>query len=358
MFSQKKELDKVQNQQQKKENELVFREKSLATTQNDLTAKQQIIQKEEDRVVKLSEKLLEKEKVVNEQIERYQQKEQRLENIDEELKSREKEVNRLQQEAEQKIWEISQMEAQEAQEVLFSRLKEKIKNNLDTFVQQEIKKSQKNVEAQTAKIVCLALEKYSSEIVFNKTVNQLKVGSRQVMGRIIGKDGVNINLFRKVTGAEVIIGQEKEGKKKEELTVEVSSFNSLRREIATRTLARLLDEKRISPIQIENVFQQVSQEVDKIILESGEEVLKELQISFSHPELVRYLGKLKFRTSYGQNVLEHSLEVAKLSGTIAAELNLDVSLAKRAGLLHDIGKAVEGTDDISHVKSGIVIARQ
>src|SRR5436305_7833375 len=139
--------------------------------------------------------------------------------------------------------------------------------------------------------------------------------------------------------------------------IEISSFNSLRREIATRTLQRLINEQKISPLQIESVFQETSQEIDEIILQSGAEVVAELQISSVHPELVKYLGKLKFRTSYGQNVLEHCLEVAKLAGSIAAELGLEVDLARRAGLLHDIGKAVED-EGISHVISGMALAKQ
>jgi len=265
------------------------------------------------------------------------------------------------------------MDEEEAQKTLLSRLKEKLKENLDRQAQKEIKRNQARVEEETTKIICLALEKYSSELVYNRTVSHLKVDDDRTMGRIIGKDGRNINFFRKITGTEILIpegndlrgrqkkvsgkSKTKKGSQKEEWIIEVSCFNSLRREIATRTLQRLINEQKISPLQIENVFQETSREVDEIILQSGNEVLSELQISLIHPELIKYLGKLKFRTSYGQNVLEHSLEVAKLAGSIAAELGLDVNLAKRAGLLHDIGKAIED-DGLSHVTSGIALAKQ
>ena len=131
----------------------------------------------------------------------------------------------------------------------------------------------------------------------------------------------------------------------------------MRREIATRTLQHLINEQKFSPLQMENTFQTISKEVDQIIIQSGEEVLAELQINSLHPELVKYLGKLRFRTSYGQNVLEHCLEVAELAGNIAVELGLEVDLARRAGLLHDIGKAVEDKE-ASHVISGMALAKQ
>ncbi|CAI2183919.1 15975_t:CDS:2 [Funneliformis geosporum] len=242
------------------------------------------------------------------------------------LQQEEKRVNDL---------KISQMEEKEAQETLFLRLKEKIKDNLDKQAQKEIKRSQAKIEEETTKIICLALEKYSSELVYGRTVSHLKIEDSRIMGRIIGRDGRNINLFRKITGTEVLIPEK----------------------IATRTLQRLINEQKISPLQIENIFQETSQEIEEIILQSGVEVLAELQIGSIHPELIKCLGKLKFRTSYGQNVLEHSLEVAKLAGSIAAELGLDINLARRAGLLHDIGKAIED-DGLSHVTSGIALAKQ
>jgi len=250
------------------------------------------------------------------------------------------------------------MEPQEAKDILFAQLKEQIKDNLNKYTQQEIQKRKKNIEQKVTKIICLSLEKYSSELVFTHTVHHLLIDSEKDLGRIIGKDGRNIIFFQKITGTKIIIKKKNEGSKNEKQLIDISSFNSLRREIATRTLSRLVKEKRMTPLQIESVFQEVSGEVDEIIIQAGEEVLKELEITNLHPELTKYLGKLHFRTSYGQNDLEHCLEVAKLAGYIASEFDsLDVELAKRAGLLHDIGKAIENKD-ISHVKSGIALAEQ
>jgi ribonucrease Y len=200
----------------------------------------------------------------------------------------------------------------------------------------------------------LALEKYSSELVFSKTTDTLTVENRQIISKIIGKEGRNINAFRRITGTEVTVDEEKE----ENSTIQISSFNSLRREIACQTLQSLIKEERISPAQIERVFHQVAKEINFLIRKTGEEVVKELELTNIHPELIKHLGKLKYRTSYGQNVLQHSLEVAKLSGTMAAELGLDVRLARRAGLLHDVGKASEESVGYSHVLSGVSLARK
>src|SRR6185369_3988001 len=180
-----------------------------------------------------------------------------------------------------------------------------------------------------------------------------QVENQKIISKIIGKEGRNINAFQRITGTELIIDRESD-----EPSVQVSSFNSLRRAIGLQTLHTLVKETRFSPLQIEKAYQKVSSEVNELIIKSGEEVLKELELNNVHPELVKHLGKLKYRTSYGQNVLEHCLEVAKLAGSIASELGLDVFLARRAGLFHDIGKAVEDNGNYSHVLSGISLAKK
>ena len=166
------------------------------------------MEKEATRITNLNENLLEKEKIITRQIEKQQQKEEKLADLSQELSQKEKAVNKSQQEVEQKLCEISHLEPNEAQEILFAQLKEQMKDSLDKLAQQEIKHHQKNVEIETTKIICLALEKYSSELVFSKTVNYLKVNDSRTMGRIIGKDGRNINYFRKLTGVELIINSE------------------------------------------------------------------------------------------------------------------------------------------------------
>jgi ribonuclease Y len=212
LVNRQEKLRQAQAQQQKKEVNFIAREEKLRLTQITLANQTKNFQQEEKRVNSLSEKLLQKEKIITEQIEKYGQKEQRLEERERKLHQKEKENNnwssqigKLQQEAEQKLREIAQMDEEEAQEMLFSRLKEKIKESLDKQAQKEIKRSQARVEEEINKIICSALEKYSSELVYSRTVNRLKINDGRTMGRIIGKDGRNINFFRKITGTEILI---------------------------------------------------------------------------------------------------------------------------------------------------------
>ena len=232
-------------------------------------------------------------------------------------------------------------------------MKEEADYDFNKYKEEKFKKVQEKVKEETTKIICLSLEKYSSELLFTKTTKILPVENQQIISKVIGKEGRNINAFRRITGTEVIIDSESD-----DVNIQVSSFNSLRREIAFQTLQTLLKEERFSPIQIEKTFQRVSSEIDELVVKNGEEVLRELELTGVHPELVKYLGKLNYRTSYGQNVLEHCVEVAKLAGNIAAELNLDVRLSRRAGLFHDIGKVVEDNSGYSHVLNGIDLARK
>ncbi len=268
---------------------------------------------------------------------------------------KEQELTKLELSLKDKMWEISQLDKEEAEKEIFTQLKEQVSFNLENYTQREIQQQKRKLEQEITKIICLALEKYSTKLIFNKTVNHITVESKD-LGRIIGRDGHKINFFRKITGTEIIINKEKETDEEGKCIIEISSFNSLRREIATRSLNRLIKEKKLTLLQIKSTFEEVSQEVEELIFQSGEEACRELKIILPDG-LVKLLGKLRFRTSYGQTVLEHCLEVAKLSGYIASELNLEVQLAKRAGLLHDIGKAIED-EDFSHVKSGIALAKQ
>src|SRR6185437_5590924 len=173
-----------------------------------------------------------------------------------------------------------------------------VDQNLERYKEQKFKQLKEQLKGEGTKMICLALEKYSSELVFTRTTDTLKVESQQIISKIIGKEGRNVNAFRRITGTDVITDKEVN-----DLTIQIASFNSLRREIAVQTLHSLIKEEKISPTQIEKTYHKVSSEINSLIISSGEEVLRELEITGVHPGLIEHLGKLKYRTSYGQNVL-------------------------------------------------------
>lgn len=272
-------------------------------------------------------------------------------------------IERQLTEVSRRIFQISNMTEEEARQQLFDKAKEELRDELNSLAVRELKLFRQDIHSRVTKLICSSLERYSSEIVVSKTVDYLLVENKKTVSRIIGKDGKNITFFRRLTGTEIIIDKEKNERKKSsensETVIEVSAFDSLRREIAVQTLKKLIhNDQKITPIYIERIFNETSLETENIIFSTGENALEELQITGVDPNLIRYLGKLRYRTSYGQNVLEHSMEVAKLSGTIAAEIGLDPLLAKRAGLLHDIGKATEDLTGSSHVTSGVMLAEK
>ncbi|CAH1759005.1 22848_t:CDS:2 [Entrophospora sp. SA101] len=305
------------------------------------------LRQEEKRINNFANQLLRKEELFTQQLVTSSQREKK---IHEEIEKN----KRIKQQIIENLEGIILMSSEEAKTILFSLVKEEIEKDLNRYKEKKIKQAEEKIQAESTKIICSALENYSSELVFSNTVNTLSVKNPSVISKIIGKEGRNINVFRRITGVEVIIDEEKE----ENVTIQISSFNSLRREIASQTLRSLLQEERISPAQIEKTFHKVTTEINSLIRQTGEAVLKELELSGVHSELVKHLGKLKYRTSYGQNVLQHSLEVAKLAGNMAAELGLDIHLARRVGLLHDIGKAVEDNGEYSHVASGVILAKK
>ena len=335
---------------------LQTKRKELYSTQSQLLTREKVFQREKKKVADLELKLQNQAQLINQEKQRNQVQNQQWESQKKELDQQTKELEQLKERLESQLHQTAQLEKEEAKKILLARWQEKLQEDLEAKTREAIKQQESRVQEQATKILCVALEKYSSSLVFSQTVNHLQVTEKKTLGRIIGKDGRNINFFRKITGADLVFDSQKRVNQ-QEWTIEISCFNSLRREIATRVLQRLIQEEKISPSQIEKTFEEVSQEVEKIIQTSGKEALEDLKINSVHPELVKYLGSLKFRTSYGQNVLEHCLEVAKLAGTLASELGLKVSLARRAGLFHDIGKASEDSE-LSHVDSGIILAKQ
>ncbi|AGJ90692.1 ribonuclease Y [Mycoplasma putrefaciens] len=246
---------------------------------------------------------------------------------------------------------ISKISQDQAKEILIKKMQDRCQVELGTILKNAEIEAHAKSKAIATQIMITAMERLKVNVVNQRTSNIVKLPNDDMKGRIIGKDGRNMKTFEQVGGVDIVIDETPN-------VITVSSFNPIRREIATRALENLISDGRIQPVKIEQELKKQEAEVDEIINESGIKTIEELKINDLDFELVKLIGKLRFRTSYGQNVLAHSIEVAKISGMIASELGLDANKAIRAGLLHDIGKALDFENQGSHVNLGAEIAKK
>ena len=240
---------------------------------------------------------------------------------------------------------------EEAKYILFQKLETKLDLELGQLIKNKENEAKLQAKDLANNIITFAIEKNAGDFVVEKTTSFIKLPSDEMKGRIIGKEGRNIKTFELITGVDVIIDDSPE-------VIQISCFNPIRREIAVRTLNSLLKDGRIQPTRIEEVFKKTQKEIDILIQEAGQQAVRSLRITDMSVELINYIGKLKYRTSFGQNALQHCVEVANLAGSMASELGLDEKIAKRAGLLHDIGKAIDYEMEGSHVHLGAQLAKK
>jgi len=277
------------------------------------------------------------------------EREKELGRRDQTFVERERSIAAGEREAQARLERVAGLSAQDAKEELKRRFEEEARGEAAALVRDIREQAQKNADRDAKKIVALAIQRIATEYTAENTVAAVALPSDEMKGRIIGREGRNIRAFEAATGADVIIDDTPD-------TVVISCFDPVRREVARMALDRLIADGRIHPGRIEEVVRKAQEEIDAGIQEAGERAIYETGLRGMHQEMVRLVGRMRYRTSYGQNLLEHSKEVAWIAGIMAAELKLDVGLAKRGAMLHDIGKVLTHEHDGTHVQLGVEVA--
>jgi ribonuclease Y len=262
---------------------------------------------------------------------------------------KEADIGRLEAEATQRLEQLAGLTADEAKAELMRRMEEQAQADAASRVREIRESARRNADREAKKIVALAVQRIAAEHTAESTVSSVPLPNDEMKGRIIGREGRNIRAFELATGVDVIIDDTPD-------TVVVSAYEPVRREVARLALEKLVADGRIHPGRIEEVVNKAKQEVERNIVETGEQAAYEVGVAGLHPELVKLVGRMRWRTSYGQNILQHSKEVAWLAGIMAAELGLDVALAKRGALLHDVGKVLTHEHEGTHVQLGVEMA--
>ncbi len=276
-------------------------------------------------------------------------REAELRKTEQQLQERARTLDKREQGIGTRLEQVAGLTAQEAKLELLTRIETEARDEAAALVRNITEQARKNADREAKKIIALAIQRIAAEQTAESSVSAVLLPSDEMKGRIIGREGRNIRAFEAATGVDVIIDDTPD-------TVVVSCFEPVRREIGRLALERLIADGRIHPGRIEEIVQKAKADVDKGIVEAGEQAVYDTGVRGMHAELVKLVGRMKYRTSYGQNILEHSKEVAYLAGMMAAELRLDVSLAKRGALLHDVGKVLTHEHDGTHVQLGVEMA--
>jgi ribonucrease Y len=300
---------------------------------------------------RMERRLLQKEESLDRKISNVETKEEELRRKEEENRAFREKLDQLHQQQLIELERVSCMTSDEAKEVLMQRVREEVNHEMMVMVRDIEVQAKADADKKAREIVTLAIQRCAADHVSETTVSVVSLPNDEMKGRIIGREGRNIRALETLTGIDLIIDDTPEA-------VIISGFDPIRREVARLALEKLVSDGRIHPARIEEIVEKTRKEVDMQIKEEGERATFESRVHGLHPELVILLGKLRFRTSYGQNVLQHSIEVAHLAGIMASELGLDVNFAKRAGLLHDIGKAIDHETEGSHVYIGADLAKK
>ena len=355
-----KEAEKIINQA-KKDAEKIKRDAAIEQKEEAHKLKMDLdkeIREKKDELKQFEARLLQRESSMDKRDELYQKRESALDDREEKLSERQLEIQNekskvevIKKEQLELLQKISGFSKDKARELVMSQVKESMSKEVAEYIKEAEDEAKLTANQTARELIVTAMQKYAADIASDQTVTVVDLPSDEMKGRIIGREGRNIRTIEAITGVDLIIDDTPEA-------VVLSSFDPLRREIARVTLESLIKDGRIHPTRIEELYDKVCKDMKQKIIEYGQEATFELGLTKFDPALIEIIGKLHFRTSYGQNALQHSIEVAQLSGLIAGELGENVTMAKRAGLLHDIGKAIDHEIEGSHVDIGVDIAKK
>lgn len=330
------------------------REALLEAKEENIKAKNELdkeIKERRNEIQRNERRIVQKEESLDKKLEAIEKREAGFAVKEEEFNKQKAQIEKLNEQRIQELERISGLTSEQAKEYLLKTIEEDVKLDTAKLIKELENKAKEEAGKKAKDYVVTAIQKCAADHVAETTISVVQLPNDEMKGRIIGREGRNIRTLETMTGVDLIIDDTPEA-------VILSSFDPIRREVARIALEKLIVDGRIHPARIEEMVEKAQKEVETMIREEGEAATLEVGIHGIHPELVRLLGKMKFRTSYGQNALKHSIEVAQLTGLLAAEMGEDVRLAKRAGLLHDIGKAVDHDMEGSHIQLGVELCKK
>ncbi|MFW5790758.1 MAG: ribonuclease Y [Bacillota bacterium] len=351
--SAEKEAEKIKEDAQR-EAESVKKEMVLEAKEEAHRLKEEADKENQARrseLQKLENRLMNREENLDKKSENLEAKESELKKQESRLEEKEEELNEKIEKQTEKLEQIAGMNQPEAREYLLQQMEEELELEFSRKIKEKEAELREESDKKAREIISTAIQRYAADHVAETTVSVVNLPNDEMKGRIIGREGRNIRTLESLTGIDLIIDDTPEA-------VVISGFDPMRREVARIALEKLIVDGRIHPARIEEMVEKAEEELENHIREIGEELTFDTGVHGLHKEVVKYLGRLKFRTSYGQNVLQHSKEVAHLSAIMAAELGADVNVAKRAGLLHDLGKAIDHEVEGPHIDIGVDLARK